>query len=1027
MDSLPTRSEIRQYRIVRKLGAGGMGEVYLATDTRLRRQVAIKFLTREAAGTGDRQQRVLREARAVAALDHPNICPVFEVGEHEGHPFIVMQYVDGETLASQLRRGRLEPARALQIAAETAEALGAAHSHGIVHRDVKPQNIIITATGQVKLLDFGLAKVTPILSAAEETGPPADRDSLSGVVIGTPAYMAPEQARGEKVDGRTDLFALGALLYECFTGRPAFRRASPWLTLEDVLHKEPPAPSTVVPGLTPTHDNLCRRLMAKDPNARFNSAQEALEAIHGAGKGLALEKVVSIFPARRLILAGGVLVLVAAAFVSWHFFGGRSRPAGPIPDTARRWYEQGTEAVQEGAYTTARRALTQAVAQHNGFPLAHARLAEAYSELDESGPAKNELLKVRDLVPDPDVLTRTDRLRLAGISASVVRDFAKAVASYSELATLLPRQADVQVDLGRALERLEKRDDALAVYRRATVLDPDSAVAHLRLAVLLGERGDEASALQEFDKARGIYDAASNTEGVVETLLARGTWLNAHNRLAASRQDLELAVRLSTDTGLAHQRVRSLLQLSILSASEGRLQEAETMAADAVDSARSADMDGLAASSLIDFGNVLLAKGRRSDAARYFAQADELAQRRGAKRAEARAALSMGSVLVSSKPREAIPFIERGLAFYKQGGYTQNERIALTLLASAYAGTGELERSRAAYEELLTSPRATPDDAVIAQVSERLSGVLLDMGRLPEALAAIRVSLDLNRKAGNQLALPFILPREMEVLARLGRGVEAAATLRVIQAALDARQEAYVARAANISLVKGRLANLKGDWAAALAEAASAGAAASPDQVSLRLSAQVTAALALANLGRRQDATRQVHTALAAAEAAKDARLLLAIRETAVFVFDSAGGTEEAHTAAETALLGLEPIPNHEASWRVQAVAAVSASALKRADAGAHRAAAVRYWESLEKAWGTEAFASVRESGGCESVEEAGPPVARLTVRNGGDGWLRHTTNLAGTTAVKRWRWPPLWVVEPCCSPGCFSGSSGFA
>jgi tetratricopeptide (TPR) repeat protein len=662
---------------------------------------------------------------------------------------------------------------------------------------------------------------------------------------------------------------------------------------------------------------------------------------------------------RRLLFGAAALVLVAVTVGIGYFRVSRSGKFDAVPPTARRWYEQGSEAIREGAYTKARRELSEAVAQYDAFPVAHARLAETMSELDESGAAKNELLKVHELVPNPEALPQADRLRLAGITATVVRDFSKAAKSYSDLATLLPGRADVQVDLGRALERLGKRDDAVAAYRKAIAQDPDSAVGHLRLGVLLGESGDETGALKEFERALALYHAASNTEGEIETLLARGSWLNARNRLAASKEDLELAVRVATDTELPHQRVRSLLQLSSVLATEGRFSDAEAMAQKGVEFARTANMDGLAASSLIDFGNVLLAKGKQSDAARFFAQADEMARGSGARRTEARAALSMGSVLVSlGRPGDAIPYIERGLAFYKEGGYAQTQRIAQTLLASAYAGTGQLERSRATSEQLLTTLRAAHDNAAIAVAAERLGGVLMDMGRFVEALAAVRESLELNRAAGNQLAMPFLLTREAELLGRLGRFDEADKDLALLQTEFAAGREAFVARGAAIDLARADVANLMGDWRTAARAAASATARTSAEQVSLRLSAQVAAALARANLGRGRDAVAEARSALAGAEQAKDARLLLDIREAVVLVFDSAGDADAAYQASQIAIRATEAIPNVEASWRLHAIAALSASALKLPDAEAHRAAASRYLQMLEKTFAGQQFAT---------------------------------------------------------------------
>ena len=211
---------VSHYRIRRRLGAGGMGEVYLADDLTLKRQVAIKLLTSEDLTNEQVRRNLLREAQAAASLDHPNICPVYEVGTDGDLSFIVMQYVEGETLAARLKQGRPSPDEALDIAAQVADALATAHRQGVVHRDIKPQNIVLTPLGGLKVLDFGLAKRAPEGPASEEM----TRSTLgqSGAVVGTAPYMSPEQVKQEPVDGRSDLFALGATYYECLTGRRAF-------------------------------------------------------------------------------------------------------------------------------------------------------------------------------------------------------------------------------------------------------------------------------------------------------------------------------------------------------------------------------------------------------------------------------------------------------------------------------------------------------------------------------------------------------------------------------------------------------------------------------------------------------------------------------------------------------------------------------------------------------------------------------------------------------------------------------------
>ena len=267
---------VSHYRIRRRLGAGGMGEVYLADDLTLKRRVAIKLLTSKDLTDEQVRESLLREAQAAASLDHPNICSVYEVGTDGDLSFIVMQYVEGETLAARLHRGRTTPEEALDIAAQVADALAAAHRQGVVHRDIKPQNIVLTPRGGLKVLDFGLAKRAPV-------GPASEADTRSavpnGAVVGTVGYMSPEQVLQKPLDGRSDLFALGATYYECLTGRRAFSGKNSLEICGEVLHVDPLPPSSINDSLGPAHDELCRQLLAKDPEQRVQTGEEALRLL----------------------------------------------------------------------------------------------------------------------------------------------------------------------------------------------------------------------------------------------------------------------------------------------------------------------------------------------------------------------------------------------------------------------------------------------------------------------------------------------------------------------------------------------------------------------------------------------------------------------------------------------------------------------------------------------------------------------------------------------------------------------------
>lgn len=272
---------IGHYRIESLLGSGGMGEVYLARDTRLGRRVALKLLRPDADRNQKEKNRLLREARSAAALNHPNIVTIYSIEEAGDSIFIVMEYVEGETLSAIGRRGGLGFADVLDVGSQIAGALAAAHSAGLVHRDIKPSNVIVTRQGKVKLLDFGIAKMTKLLAgdgwddAASHTHVTAE-----GAIVGTVAYMSPEQIRGETLDARTDIFSLGTVLYEAATGKLPFHGANPLAMMQKVSEAAPAPPSSISPVLPPKFDLLISRALAKEKEQRYPSAEELAGALN---------------------------------------------------------------------------------------------------------------------------------------------------------------------------------------------------------------------------------------------------------------------------------------------------------------------------------------------------------------------------------------------------------------------------------------------------------------------------------------------------------------------------------------------------------------------------------------------------------------------------------------------------------------------------------------------------------------------------------------------------------------------------
>ena len=496
--------QVAHYRIISKIGEGGMGQVYLAEDSKLKRYVALKVLS--SVGASDARRRLLREARAAAALDHPHICGIHEIGEANGTSYIAMQYVEGETLDVILKRERLTCDVTLTIARQIAEGLAEAHARNLIHRDIKPQNIMLTHRRQVKILDFGLAKSVTgggMLDSDAETQPLLTR---AGAIVGTVPYMSPEQVKGEALDSRSDIFSFGAVLYEMFTGRRPFAAKSTAEIISEILKAEPEPISSHSNNAPSGLQDFLSKCLAKDPQKRYQTMREVaieLERLSHAPKptrprttgaaatdGLAIaddrSKGVG-FPTSRgaLALLATVMLVVIAGVYLWRIRTSQTVQSGNVKSVnsaAYDYYLRGklnASSENRDNNETAIRVLEDVVKMEPSYAPAYAELARAYG------------IKANYFAPEAEKKKLNEDAKLA-VEKSLLLD---------------PNLAEGHFVRGGLLWTPANRfphEQAIQSLKKAIVLDPNLEEAHHQLGVIYFHIGLLDKGEEELKKALAI-------------------------------------------------------------------------------------------------------------------------------------------------------------------------------------------------------------------------------------------------------------------------------------------------------------------------------------------------------------------------------------------------------------------------------------------------------------------------------------------------------------------------------------------
>jgi serine/threonine protein kinase/Flp pilus assembly protein TadD len=564
------------YQLLALLGKGGMGEVHLALDPRLGRKVAIKLLPAPFTADAGRVRRFAQEARAASALNHPNILTIHEIGQSEGTHFIVTEYVEGETLRQRLERAPQQPlplAEALAIAAQIAAALAAAHEAGIVHRDIKPENVMLRRDGYVKVLDFGLAKLTepssPVIDSQTPTA--AGASTESGVVMGTPRYMSPEQARGEKMDQRTDIFSLGVILYEMSAGRAPFAGATMNELMAAILKDEPPPLTHSLPTAPRELEQIVSRALRKDRAARYQAVSDLLDDLQRLKEELMVEKLVAspsggssrsrlLPPAggttskRRWLMALAGMIVMIAATAAWFYF---NRPPALTEKDTILLADFENQTGEEIFDVMLKQGLAIQLAQSpflNLFPEAQMRhelvlmrrppgervTAEVAREICQRQNLKALIAGSIASLGDHYVITLEAINSQSG--ETLARAQVEAASREQVLRALSQAATQLREKLGESLSLIQRFDkpldqattsklealkaysfggeqavsgrlmEAIPFYKRAVELDPDFAVAYNTLAVIHFVTGRAGLATEYAEKAYALRDRVSEYE-----------------------------------------------------------------------------------------------------------------------------------------------------------------------------------------------------------------------------------------------------------------------------------------------------------------------------------------------------------------------------------------------------------------------------------------------------------------------------------------------------------------------------------
>ena len=818
---------ITHYRIVGEIGHGGMGIVYAAEDTRLGRPVAIKMLARELTGDPDRLSRFVREAQAASAINHPNIATIYEIDEADGATFIAMERVEGRTLRARIDARDLSPRDVLEIARQLASGLGKAHDLGIVHRDVKPENVIVRPDGIAKILDFGIAKLA-------DTGEPTDTTAAmtltrAGTVLGTAQYMSPEQAQGQPVDVRSDVFALGAVIYEMAAGRPAFPGSGRLDVLYAVVNRapEPLADDDTFPR---RFLDAVAKALAKRPADRFRDCGAMAEALREIEPFGAPERPRSL-DGRSWETATGVVTAAESAAAPRQAI--TILPLQNVTGAADAdWMRSGLQVMLAGDLARVPSVRVVPLDRLNGvladlhlgagaaFDAPTIRSIADYLSADtvvsgsfvKLGASSRVDLTVTQPGTGAEAHVKveaTDEAELLGIVGHLAAEILRSAETGVErdlIATMVgeagsrsPESVKAYTD-GLAKLELGGNLEAVGLLRRATELDPAFALAHTYLGEALSNLGRSEEAMAALATAAGLSAG-----------LPRSDRLFVAARQALAAGDAARAIASFEElTRLLPNNLGAVYELALACELEGDWEKA------VANLERVVKLDPKYAAALFALGRVHIKKGTCEQALEYLHRALSLNVLAGNEEGEATVLNAIGLAhFWLDRHDDALRRYGESLAIKRRIGDVRGVSATLSNMAVVYQVRGEFGRAEESYREALRLSEEMGDEQGVAENLINIGTLSEEEGRLDDALTHYKRALDIESALGDRMAEVLCLNDIGNVYLAQGRVDDAEV---YVGRALDARREIGEKKAVAISLnYLGDIARLKGQYEKALA------------------------------------------------------------------------------------------------------------------------------------------------------------------------------------------------------------------